>query len=80
MALSGNRLGTNIFNAIKASAPSATAKVTDNDLEAMWQLIGNEIIDEFTANGVVNTTVSTVVITPDTINGTGAGPGVGTIA
>lgn len=53
MALNGDRLGVAIAAAIKSSVPAADAPVTDAQLETMWKLVANEIVNEFTSNGVV---------------------------
>lgn len=68
MALDGNRLGTKIANAIKASIPAPDAKITDSQLEAMWQAVATEIVNEFNQNGVV--TVQNVQPGTGTANGT----------
>ena len=44
--MDGNRLGTAIAGAIIASRPAPGHKITDGELEAMWQLVGVEIVAE----------------------------------
>ena len=69
MALDGDRLGVAIATAITAAKPADGAAMSSAELETMWKVIAGEIVDEFTSNGDVATTVTT----PDTINGTGTG-------
>ena len=52
--LDGDRLGESIAQAIVASRPSATEKITDDQLTDMWKIIGNAIVTEITANAIVN--------------------------
>jgi hypothetical protein len=69
MALDKNRLGSAIATAVKAISIPQSSPITDAKMIEIWQAVSDEIIKEFTTNGVVNT----IVITPDTINGTGVG-------
>jgi len=77
MALTQAALATKIKNNLETNF----AKVADdpNQMDKFAQAIAKAVVDEIQANAVVNTTVTTVVATPDTLTGTGAGPGVGTV-
>lgn len=66
MAFDGDTLGSAIASAIEGVTGGTIVGTQSEDI---WKVIAGEILDHITANGVV----STVVTTPDTINGTGTG-------
>jgi len=70
MSLNANNLGDDFVTTIKtimgASAPNPADEAS---LQTLMRALAKDIIDHFTANGVINTTVST----PDTVTGTGTG-------
>ena len=53
MALDATRLGPKLAQAVQDAKPAPNAQITTTQLEAMWTVIAQEIIDEFTANGIV---------------------------
>jgi hypothetical protein len=61
MAMDGDRLGTKIAAAITASIPAPDAKITSGQLEAMWQAVGREIVDEIKNFAVVTNEGTSVV-------------------
>jgi hypothetical protein len=80
MALDGNRLGTAIADAIKASVPPPGSKITDAQLETMWQLVGTEIVNEITNNAEVATTTTGTVTTGPGAGGSTSGSGMGDVS
>ena len=50
MALDGNRLGSAIAATILSFRPAANVKITDAQLEQMWQAVGRNIVDEIEQN------------------------------
>jgi len=59
MSLDGNRLGQKIAAAIAASRPPAGEAISDSQLVDMWQIVGNEIVNEFIQNGTVTSAGAT---------------------
>ena len=66
MALSNTRMGSAIAATIKSFRPNVNGsdKVTDGQLETLWQAISQDIIDEFTDNADINLSASDIPVLP----------------
>ena len=59
MPLDQTRLGTAIAAQVKNSKPADGAAISDADLQAIWQKVAMEIINEIRTNGVVTVQTTT---------------------
>ena len=72
MSMNGSALGTAIAAALDSAGYLADG-VSADDIEALWQVVGGEIITHITTNAVItNTSLPTLPVQVVPASGTGA--------
>ena len=72
MSMNGSTLGTAIATALESAGYLADG-ISVGDIEALWQVVGGEIISHITTNAVItNTALPTIPVQVVPATGTGA--------